>query len=215
MTTQNLLLAYEPVLERAALIRRYKRFLADVETGTGEVLTIHCPNTGSMKGLAEPGTGVWFSTSDNPKRKYRHTWELAEPSPGVLACVHTGRPNTVLCEALRRGMIGPLADYDEVIPEQVYAESCRADALLRKPGLPDAVLEIKNVTLLEHGQGYFPDAVSARAKKHLNALAEVARSGRRAVLLYAVSHDGIESVAPAAHIDPGYARALADARRAG
>lgn len=215
MMTQNLLLAYVPALAHGTLVRRYKRFLADIETDAGELLTLHCPNTGSMKGLAEPGTGVWYSTSDNPKRKYRHTWELAEPSPGVLACVHTGRPNTVLCEALRRGMIGPLAAYRDVQPEQIYAEGCRADAILSGPGLPDAVVEIKNVTLLEGGQGYFPDAVSARAKKHLNALTEVARSGRRAVLLYAVSHDGITSVAPATHIDPAYAKALKDARRAG
>lgn len=209
---------FNPPLAEARLVRRYKRFLADIILPDGEALTIHCPNTGSMKRCGDPGARVWFSTSDNPKRKYPHTFELVEVAEGDVAGINTARANQLVSEALENGVITELQGYDRIRRECRYGrENSRIDFLLEAhPGMPDCYVEVKNVTLgMGNGLGLFPDAVTTRGTRHLRELVEVVQSGRRAVLLFCVQHSGIERVAPAQAIDPGYAEALHTAARAG
>ncbi|WP_458527370.1 DNA/RNA nuclease SfsA [Onishia taeanensis] len=221
-----------PPLEPGTLIRRYKRFLADVRLDDGREVVAHCPNTGSMRAVNVPGARVWLSPSDNPKRKLGWTWELiALPQPGggtALASVHTGRTNAIVEEALRAGHIAPLAGYAE-LKRELRLEDARLDFCLSgtdrgaegsretcQETPQEAYVEVKQVTLREaDGHGYFPDAVSERGRRHLEVLSRLASEGRRAVLLFCVAHDGIDDVAPAAHLDPGYARALGEAVAAG
>ncbi|WP_236198883.1 DNA/RNA nuclease SfsA [Pseudomonas pseudonitroreducens] len=208
---------FEPALEEARLIKRYKRFLADIETASGELLTIHCPNTGSMLNCMSEGCRVWFSRSDDPKRKLPGTWELVETPQGRLACVNTGRANRLVEEALLAGKVTELADFDELRREVAYGqENSRADFRLMVAGKP-VFVEVKSVTLgfADTPVAAFPDAVTLRGAKHLRELAALARQGMRAVLLYAVNLSEIEAVRPAKEIDPAYAAALVEARNAG
>lgn len=206
-----------PELEEACLLRRYKRFLADIETAAGERLTIHCPNTGSMLNCMSEGGRVWFSRSDDPKRKLPGTWEISETPQGRLACVNTGRANRLVEEALLAGDIAELAGFTELRREVAYGvENSRADFRLDFAEGP-VFVEVKSVTLGFDGTAVaaFPDAVTARGAKHLRELAALAREGTRAVLLYCVNLSGIEAVRPAVEIDPAYAAALGAAREAG
>ncbi len=200
------------------LLRRYKRFLADVRLPDGTEITIHCPNTGSMKNCVLPETPCWFSDSGNPKRKYRHTWEVATVPGDHLAGVNTGRANHLVEAAIHRGHIPELAGYASLRREVPYGqERSRIDFLLSDGDTgPRCFVEVKSVTLMEaEGQGLFPDAVSARGSKHLRELADIARGGERAVLLFCVQHTGIEWVEPADAIDPAYGAALREAAAAG
>lgn len=211
---------YEPSLRRGFLVRRYKRFLADVETTDEGRITIHCPNTGSMKNCAEPGDDVWFSTSDNPARKYAHTWELTRTRRGHYIGINTTRANELVKEAVMEQRIVELSGYQQLRSEVRYGqERSRIDLLLSDASWPDCYVEIKSVTLLEAplraGIGYFPDAVSVRGSKHLRELTEMVSRGYRGVLFYCVQHSGIRAVSPAAHIDPRYSEALADAMAKG
>ena len=208
---------FEPALEEARLIKRYKRFLADIETAGGERLTIHCPNTGSMLNCMSEGCRVWFSRSNDPKRKLPGTWELVETPQGRLACVNTGRANRLVEEALLAGGVTELAGFDELRREVAYGqENSRADFRLMFAGKP-VYLEVKSVTLGfdDTRVAAFPDAVTLRGAKHLRELATLAREGMRAVLLYAVNPSDIDTVRPAAEIDKAYAAALAEAHDAG
>ncbi|CAD5107913.1 DNA/RNA nuclease SfsA [Zestomonas carbonaria] len=208
---------FEPPLEEGRLLQRYKRFLADIETPAGERLTIHCPNTGSMLNCMSPGGRVWFSRSNDPKRKLPGTWELSETPQGRLACVNTARANALVEEALRAGMIGELAGFTALKREVAYGEErSRADFRLDYPEGP-AFVEVKSVTLGFDASpvAAFPDAVTARGSKHLRELATLARQGVRAVQLYCVNLSGITAVRPAAEIDPAYAAALREAVAAG
>ncbi len=210
---------YASRLDSGKLIRRYKRFLADVEIAPGEVITIHCPNTGSMLHCAEPGYEVWFSTSDNPKRKYPHTWELARDQSGHMIGINTGRANHLVEEALGAGVISELRHYDAWRKEVKYGEqNSRVDFLLSSQGQADCYLEVKSVTLHDRdhpGQGFFPDAVSTRGTRHLEELTGMVAQGYQAALLYCVQHTGIRRVSAAAHIDSAYAAAVAKAEAAG
>ncbi|RUO20374.1 DNA/RNA nuclease SfsA [Aliidiomarina iranensis] len=206
---------FDPPLQRAILHRRYKRFLADVETEQGEIITIHCPNTGAMTGCAEPGSEVWFSTSDNPKRKYPNTWELTHTTDNHWICVNTGRANQLVSEALQQNALTPLVGYTTLKREVKYAENSRVDIKLTGGEIPDTYIEVKSVTLLADKQGYFPDAVSIRGRKHLQALIQMKEQGHRAVLAYAILHSGIHSVLPAVNIDPKYAELMQQAKQAG
>ena len=206
---------FTPPLAEAILERRYKRFLADAVTAEGERFTLHCPNTGSMRGCAEPGMRIWYSRSDNPKRKYAETWELAETAAGARIGIHTGRANALVAEALDAGLLPELAAWPERRAE-VRIDDSRVDFLLGADAGDDCVVEVKSVTLLgADGLGLFPDARSERARRHLELLAERARGGRAAALIYCVQHTGIERVAPADDIDPGYGEALRAALDAG
>lgn len=205
---------YEPPLEEARLLRRYKRFLADVALPDGRELTLHCPNTGSMRGCMPEGGRVWYSTSANPKRKYPQTWEQVETPAGHRIGIHTGRANALVAEALRAGWIPEFRNYGRIVPEVKVGRS-RVDFVLEGEGEP-CHLEVKSVTLaVEDGFGLFPDAVSERARRHLEDLTERARSGLPAALCYCVQHTGIERVAPADDVDPAYGDAFRTAVDAG
>jgi sugar fermentation stimulation protein A len=206
-------------LEKAILRKRYKRFLADVEREDGSTLTIHCPNTGSMKNCWEPGDEVWMSRSSNPKRKYAYTWELVRTKRGHYIGINTSRANEIVRSAIESGAVDGLSGYTTVKAEVPYGENSRIDLLLSSPARPECYVEVKSVTLLESpvraGIGYFPDAVSTRGTKHLRELMQVSASGQRAVLCFCVQHSGIREVRPAAKIDPVYAETLAEAMNAG
>ncbi|WP_409160987.1 DNA/RNA nuclease SfsA [Pectobacterium sp. B2J-2] len=207
---------YTPRLQPARLIKRYKRFLADVVTPEGKELTLHCANTGAMTGCATPGDTVWYSTSDNPKRKYPQSWELTETQQHHWICVNTLRANTLLYEALLENRIEELAGYPVIKTEVKYGtENSRVDLLLQAPGKIDCYIEVKSVTLLQHECGYFPDAVTLRGQKHLRELQQMVSNGKRAVLFFAVLHSGIQQVSPARHIDSRYAELFTEAQRAG
>lgn len=203
-----------PHLVPGILLRRYKRFLADVRLDDGTEVVAHCPNTGSMRAVDIPGCRVWLSPSDRASRKLAWTWELIElprqEGPPAMVSVHTGRANRIVEEALREGRVAALADYAE-LRREARVEGARLDFRLHHPGRAAAFVEVKQVTLKEtDGHGYFPDAVSERARRHLEALAHLARQGHRAVLLFCVAHEGIGDVAPAAHLDPVYASTLSE-----
>ena len=208
---------FYPALEEGRLLKRYKRFLADIETASGELLTIHCPNTGSMLNCMSEGCRVWFSRSDDPKRKLPGTWEIAETPQGRLACVNTARANALVEEALRAGVIAELVGFDNLKREVAYGlENSRADFRLDFASGP-AFIEVKSVTLGFDGTpvAAFPDAVTQRGSKHLRELAALARDGVRAVQLYCVNLSGVDAVRPAEEIDPVYAAALREAVAAG
>ncbi|WP_166364467.1 DNA/RNA nuclease SfsA [Pseudomonas akapageensis] len=199
-----------PLLEEGRLLRRYKRFLADIELASGEQMTIHCPNTGSMHNCMLEGGKVWFSRSNDPKRKLPGTWEISETPQGRLACVNTGRANALVEEALHAGLITELAGFTGLKREVVYGEEgSRVDFRLDYPQGP-AFVEVKSVTLGfdDTAVAAFPDAVTQRGAKHLRELGCLARQGVRAVQLYCVNLSGIEAVRPAAEIDVAYAQAL-------
>ncbi|NVK39614.1 MAG: DNA/RNA nuclease SfsA [Oceanospirillaceae bacterium] len=199
------------------LLRRYKRFLADVELADGRQVTAHCPNTGSMRNCAEPGSRVWLYDSANPARKYPLGWRLVEVGGRHLACIDTGLANGLVAEAVEAGVIAELSGYRRLRREVPYGEErSRIDLLLCDGERPDAWVEVKMVTLLEaDGWGSFPDAVTSRGQKHLRELILLAATGQRAVLLFCVPHQGIRRVRPADAIDPDYGRLLRQAVSAG
>lgn len=208
-----------PPLQPAVLVKRYKRFLADVQLPHGEIITVHCPNTGAMTGCAEPGSQVWLSTSDNPKRKYRHTWELAQSPAGHWIGIHSAKANALVVEAIEQGVISPLQGYAQLRTELKYGdENSRIDIHLATEQGEQCFVEVKSVTLLaqpDTGLGVFPDAVSARGSKHIRELMAVKQQGHRAVLFFCVQHSGITSVAPADLIDSVYAQTFREAMAAG
>ena len=199
-------------LQQAILGQRYKRFLADVHTYDGTPLTLHCPNTGSMKNCAVPNSRVWFWDSANEKRKYPCTWELVEIDQQFLACINTHRANGLVVEAINNATITPLQGYGKLETEVKYGqENSRIDIFLSQHEcLPECYVEVKNVTLMtSQGQGLFPDAVTQRGRKHLRELVYMVTQGYRAVLVYCVAHTGITQVSPAWDLDPGYSETLA------
>jgi sugar fermentation stimulation protein A len=208
---------FDPPLEQGRLLRRYKRFFADIESIQGERLTIHCPNTGSMLNCMSEGGRLWFSRSHNPKRKLPGTWEISETPQGRLACVNTGRANALVEEALHAGVIVELAGFTGLRREVAYGqERSRVDFCLDYSG-SSTFVEVKSVTLgfANDRVAAFPDARTERGAKHLRELSALAQQGVRAVQLYCVSLSGVDAVRPAAEIDPAYAAALRQARQAG
>lgn len=224
---------FNPPLEPATLIKRYKRFLTDIQLPDGSERTIHCANTGAMTGCATPGNTVWYSTSDNAKRKYPNSWEISETDKGHRICVNTARANQLAVEAIENGTIVELLGYNALRTEVKYgSENSRIDILLEDNEKPPCYIEVKSVTLLDEEvstkqqistkqqasteeQGFFPDAVTTRGQKHLRELTEMVESGSRAVLLFTVLHSGIEKVSAAHHIDAKYSLLLKQAQDAG
>jgi len=201
---------FDPSLEPATLLKRYKRFLADIELADGSQLTVHCPNTGSMLNCMAPGCRVWVSRTDDPKRKLPGTWEIVETPQGRLACINTGRANRVVEEALLAGAIPELAGFTQLRREVRYGqENSRVDFHLIYPD-GEAYVEVKSVTLGFDGSvvAAFPDAVTQRGVRHLRELAALASRGTRAIQLFCVNLAGVEAVRPAWEIDDAYAQAL-------
>jgi sugar fermentation stimulation protein A len=197
------------------LIRRYKRFLADVALETGETITAACPNTGAMLGLNQPGSPVWLSRSDKASRKYPHTWELVEIEGKGLIGVNTGSPNRIVSEAVAAGLMPELAGYDTLRNEVKYGQNSRIDILLQGGG-PDCYVEVKNTHLFRRpGLVEFPDCVTERGRKHLRELSDMVKAGHRAAMVYLVQAGFPEACGLAADLDPDYVEAFVTARKAG
>ena len=206
-------------LSRGRLLKRYKRFLADVELEDGSTITATCPNTGSMRGLCEPDSTVWLSTSDSPTRKYRHTWELVENDLGkgpVLVGINTNHPNKLVTEAIENARLAPLRGYSSLKREQKYGKNSRIDILLTDENKGSAYVEVKNVHLMRRrGLAEFPDSVTARGAKHLDELGDMAEQGHRAVMLFLIQRSDATRFTVAGDIDPTYAESLERARQRG
>ena len=207
----------EPELIPTTLIKRYKRFLADVSHPEMGEFTVHCPNTGSMKNCWREGWTAWLLDSNNPKRKYRYTWVLSEDPQKELIGVNTHFANNIVVEAIQNHQVEILSDFERLETEVKYGEeNSRIDVLLSDSDGVKTFVEVKSVTLREgQGDGFFPDAVSVRGQKHLRELMSCVASGDKAVLFFLVQHSAIERVKPAEHIDPKYAELIKDAQAAG
>lgn len=205
-----------PCLE-GRLIKRYKRFLADIQLTDGRVLTVHTPNTGSMLGCSDPGSRVWVYKSHNPKRKYAYSWELVEDLQGNFIGIHTGRVNSLVTEAIQQNVVSELTGYPNIEQEKKFPDSStRFDLFLSGHAtLPDCFVEIKNVTAKSGNNAIFPDAVTERGRKHLLVLQEALEQGYRAVMFYCVQREDVKAFAPARQIDEKYAHALHEAQQHG
>lgn len=212
---------FQPPLQKALLLRRYKRFLADIRLPCGEEVTVHCANTGSMRNCIAEQQACWYSTSSNPKRKYSRSWEIATTPDGDLAGINTARANALVVEAIENGTIKELQGFDALRTEVRYGEEkSRIDILLEQQGSANCYVEVKSVTLREDSatcvnRGLFPDSVSARASKHVRELMAMKAAGHRAVLVFCVQNSGIKSVSPADELDPKYGELLRQGVAAG
>lgn len=202
-----------PKLVKGTLLKRYKRFLVDVRLENNKIITASCPNTGSMRTCSEPGSTVYLSKSTNPNRKYPFTWELIQNN-GTLVGINTAIPNKLVHRYVKKDAIPELAGYPNIRKEVKYGDNSRIDILLSKPG-ERCYVEVKNVTLVEDGIAYFPDAVTSRGTKHLNELMNVAANGDRAVMFYLVQRGDARAFRPAAEIDAVYTETLKTAHAHG
>ena len=203
----------DPLL-RGRLVRRYKRFLSDVELDGGELVTAHCANPGSMIGLAEPGSEVWLSPARNPERKLRYSWEMIRVGKGLVG-INTSHPNGIVADAIAAGRVAELAGYDGLRREVKYGKNSRIDILLEADGRPPCYVEVKNVHLKRDAGAEFPDSVTARGAKHLVELSDMVAAGARAVMFYLVQREDCGAFAIAGDIDPTYAATLDGALAAG
>lgn len=211
---------FETPLLRGRLIKRYKRFLADVTLDSGETVTATCPNTGSMKGLTEPGSPVWLSTSDSPTRKYKHTWEMVGHDLGkgeVVVGINTNHPNKLVTEGIEAGKIAPLKGYKSLRREVKYGnENSRIDIFLDDPKKGQCYVEVKNVHLMrKSGLAEFPDSVTERGAKHLRELAEMVHQGHRGVMIFLIQRGDATRLSLARDIDAKYGDAFDAAVAAG
>ncbi len=209
---------FKSPLTRGTLIKRYKRFLADVELDDGRIIIAHCANSGSMMGVKEPGSTVWLAPNLNPKAKLDWRWELLEVD-GRLVGINTHHPNHIVEEAILDEQVPELTGYAGLRREVKYGQNSRIDILLENPHASDqsrlCYVEVKNVTLRQNGRAEFPDAVTARGTKHLRELAEMKREGHRAVMFYLINRMDCDSFSLAREIDPAYATAFGKAMDAG
>ena len=205
---------FNQALIRGTLIQRYKRFLADVCLDSGEKVTAHTANSGSMKGLISPGNPVFLTFHDRPERKLKYSWEIVQVGPTFVG-INTSLPNLLVEEGIRSERLQELRGYRDLRREVKYGENSRVDLLLSNGDRERCYVEVKNVTLMEEGRALFPDAVSERGRKHLGELVRMVREGHRAVLFYVVQRGDAHTVYPAEAIDPEYAKALRLAVKAG
>jgi len=203
----------EKSVKYGTLIRRYKRFLADIRLESGELITAHCPNSGSMKGCAEPGWKVLVSDSQNPKRKLLYTWEMVHNGTCWIG-INTMVPNMLAFEAVSNNQIPELTGYSTIKKEQKYSHNSRIDLLLEKEDC-NCYVEVKNVTLVEDNFYLFPDAVTERGLKHLNDLYAMKKKGNRAVMLYIIQRNDGEVFKPCYAIDPEYSKKLKQVHKKG
>ncbi len=204
-------------LIKGRLVKRYKRFLADVELENGETVVAHCANTGGMLGLKDPGLEVWLSPSRNPERKLKYTWELTRVD-GHLVGIHTGHPNGIVYDAVEAGDVPELSGYQKIRREVKYGKNSRIDLLLEAEdgGRPKCYVEVKNVHLKrDQNTAEFPDAVTARGTKHLQELGDMVEAGHRAVMFYLVQRGDCSHFKIANDIDPVYYEALERAQARG
>ncbi|MFP7675426.1 DNA/RNA nuclease SfsA [Marivita sp. S0852] len=207
---------FQTPLVPGILIRRYKRFLADVILDDGREVTAHCANPGSMMGLAAEGTRVWLEPNDDPKRKLKFGWRLVDHENGHFTGVDTSLPNRMLRVALEQKQVPGLNTFGSLRAEVPYGEKSRIDFLLSTDGQPDIYVEVKSVTLSRRpGLAEFPDSVTARGTKHLNELAAMVNQGHRAVMLYLVQRTDCAHMTLASDIDARYAQAWHAATLAG
>ena len=198
---------FRQTLIKGTLIKRYKRFLADVRLDSGETITAHTANPGSMMGLTEPGNPVFLSYHDNPKRKLKYSWEIVQVGP-TLVGINTSWPNHLVAEAIQDGTIRELQGYGQQTAEVKYGRNSRIDLLLSNSDTEKCYVEVKNVTLVMDQVALFPDAVTTRGRKHLIELMDMVSAGHRAVMCYVVQRNDATHVSPADHIDPDYGQAL-------
>ncbi|MEM8792865.1 MAG: DNA/RNA nuclease SfsA [Pseudomonadota bacterium] len=205
---------FETPLIPGRLIRRYKRFLADIELEDGREVTAHCANPGAMLGVADPGSRVWVAPNDDPKRKLKFSWKLVELGGGHFAGIDTSVPNRVVGEALAAGLIPGLEG--KIRAEVKYGANSRVDFLVTGADGAKTFVEVKNVHLMrEEGLAEFPDSVTARGAKHLRDLAAEVAAGHRAVMLYCVQRTDCARLDFAGDLDPAYLAAFIEARAAG
>ena len=203
-----------PLVE-ATLLRRYKRFLADVILPDGSAITVSVPNTGSMLGLTAPGSRVFLSHSDDPKRKYAYRLEIVE-ADGTLVGINTGMPNRIAEEAIRAGLVGDLAEYVTLKREQRYGERSRIDLLLEDPERKTVYAEVKNVHFMRtYGLAEFPDTATARGTRHLQELARMCADGHRAIMIYVIQRGDCDRLRLCEDLDARYAAAFRIASDAG
>ena len=199
---------FNPPLIETKLIKRYKRFLADVQMPDGEMITVHCANPGSMMGLTEPGNRAWISDSQNPKRKLRYSLEILEVN-GVMVGINTNHPNKLAREVIENGLIPELSDFDEIQTEVKYGKNSRIDILLKKEGAKDTFVEVKNVHFVRTpGVHEFPDSVTARGAKHLMEMANEVNAGNRAAMVYIIQRNDGDIFKLSQDLDPEYAKAF-------
>jgi sugar fermentation stimulation protein A len=196
-----------PELIPGILVKRYKRFMADVKLADGEVVTAHCPNSGSMRECCEPGRPVYLSFHDNPKRKLKYTWELIE-MPTSIVGINTLIPNRLVAESIEAGLVSDLNGYDNIAREVKTSDNTRLDILLSSEDGNRCYVEIKNCTLVKEGVACFPDAVTSRGLKHLVELSSLVSKGFRCVIFYVIQRMDANIFQPADHIDPAYGREL-------
>ena len=203
-----------PELVPGTLLKRYKRFLADVKLESGEIVTAHCPNTGSMKGCSEPGRKIYLSAHENPKRKYKYTWELIE-MPTSLVGVNTLVPNRLVFKSIDQKLIPELSGYKHIQREVKIGEHSRIDLMLTDSGGKRCYIEIKNCTLVNEAVAEFPDAVTSRGLKHITELENLTKAGHRCMMFYFIQRMDAQVFRPADHIDPDYGRGLRRAAKKG
>ncbi len=196
-----------PELIPGRLIKRYKRFLADVELADGAIVTAHCPNSGRMTTCSEPGRPVYLSWHDNPRRKLKYTWEIIQ-MPDSLVGVNTLVPNRLVKASIENGMVAELVDYEEIRPEVQTSKGSRLDLLLTDSHGAKCFVEIKNCTLVDEGVAFFPDAVTQRGRKHLEELKRLTAEGNRCVMFFCIQRMDAECFRPADQIDTAYGEAL-------
>lgn len=208
------MLTFSSPLIEGKLIKRYKRFFADVELANGDIVTAHCANTGSMKTCGQPGDTVFVLHAPSPTRKLAYTWELTKTPKGFIG-VNTSRPNHIVAKAIENQKIVELVGYSEMEQEVKYGANSRIDILLSCPKKGHCYVEVKNTTLLEGDVVLFPDAVSSRGLKHLQELSQMVKEGHRAVMFYLVNRAEGSHFTPASKIDPAYSKGLKEAVKAG
>jgi sugar fermentation stimulation protein A len=203
----------EPLV-RGTLVKRYKRFLSDIQLSDGELVVAHCANPGAMLGLNTAGAEVWLSRSRNPARKLAYSWELVRVGEHLVG-INTGLPNAIVAEAVQAGKIKELRGYDTIRREVRYGVNSRIDLLLDAPGKPTCYVEIKNVHLKRGPAAEFPDCPTVRGAKHLRELAEMVALGYRAVMVYLVQRGDCDYFTVADDLDPAYGRAFREALQRG